>query len=155
MATPGTRRGPNQPFGLDDLSPIPDTLVVHLQTFLFPDFHPQTTPIRTSCVSSQSLPLTSLYSSFLNSILLLGRLSYQWQQWWELQARKEEEKVLEDAVGASGDDVPRTSLIRLQFFSFFRAAPVACGGSQAKGPIGAVAAGLHQSHSNTRSEPHL
>lgn len=40
MATPGTRRGPNQPFGLDDLSPIPDTLVVHLQTFLFPDFHP-------------------------------------------------------------------------------------------------------------------
>ena len=40
-------------------------------------------------------------------------------------------------------------------FGFSRAAPVAYGGSQAKGLIGAVAAGLHQSHSNTRSEPSL
>ena len=37
----------------------------------------------------------------------------------------------------------------------FRAAPVAYGGSQARGPIGAIAAGLHHSHSNSRSEPHL
>ena len=29
------------------------------------------------------------------------------------------------------------------FLSFFRAAPAAYGGSQARGPIGAVAAGLH------------
>ena len=29
----------------------------------------------------------------------------------------------------------------------------AYGGSQARGPIGAVAAGLHHSHSNTRSKP--
>ena len=49
----------------------------------------------------------------------------------------------------------------LSFFSFFflfclfQAASVAYGGSQAKGLIGAVAAGLHQSHSNARSEPHL
>ena len=28
-------------------------------------------------------------------------------------------------------------------------------GSQARGPIGAAAAGLHHSHSNTRSKPHL
>ena len=34
------------------------------------------------------------------------------------------------------------------FFFFFRAAPVAHGGSQARGPIRAVAAGLHQSHGN-------
>ena len=40
-------------------------------------------------------------------------------------------------------------------FAFFRAAPVAYGDSQARGLIGAVAAGLHHSHSNTRSEPHL
>ena len=43
------------------------------------------------------------------------------------------------------------------FFSFFfRAAPAAPapGGSQAKGPIGATAAGLRQSH-KTRSEPCL
>ena len=41
------------------------------------------------------------------------------------------------------------------FFSFFlfMAAPAACGGSQAKGLIGAAAAGLR--HSHTRSEPHL
>ena len=39
-------------------------------------------------------------------------------------------------------------------FLFFRAEPTACGGSQARGP-GATAAGLHHSHSNARSEPHL
>ena len=37
----------------------------------------------------------------------------------------------------------------------FRAAPEAYGGSQARGLIGAMAAGLHHSHSNARSEPHL
>ena len=40
-------------------------------------------------------------------------------------------------------------------FAFSRATPAAYGGSQARGPIGAVAAGLHQSHSNVGSEPHL
>ena len=42
-----------------------------------------------------------------------------------------------------------------EFFFLFRAAPTAYGSSQARGPIGDVAAGLHHSHSNTRSEPHL
>ena len=40
-------------------------------------------------------------------------------------------------------------------FCLFRAAPTAYGGSQDRGPIGAVAAGLHHSHSNAISEPHL
>ena len=40
-------------------------------------------------------------------------------------------------------------------FAFSRAAPTAYGGSQARGPIRAVAAGLHQSHSNAGSESHL
>ena len=46
-------------------------------------------------------------------------------------------------------------------FAFSRAAPMAYGRSQARGLIGAVAAGLCQSHSNTGSElclrptPHL
>ena len=40
-------------------------------------------------------------------------------------------------------------------FAISRAAPVAYGGSQARGLIRAVAAGLHLSHSNTGSEPHL
>ena len=41
------------------------------------------------------------------------------------------------------------------FFYLFRATPVAYGGSQGRGRIGAVAAGLHHSHINTGSEPHL
>ena len=41
------------------------------------------------------------------------------------------------------------------FVLFFRAVPMAYGGSQARGLIVATAAGLHHSHSNARSEPHL
>jgi len=41
------------------------------------------------------------------------------------------------------------------FLSFSRAAPVAYGGSQARGPIGAVAASLRHSHSHLGSEPRL
>ena len=40
-------------------------------------------------------------------------------------------------------------------FAISWAAPTAYGGSQARGQSGAVAAGLHHSHSNTRSELHL
>ena len=41
------------------------------------------------------------------------------------------------------------------FLPLSRAAPAAYGGSQARGPIGAVAASLRQSHSNVGSEPRL
>ena len=41
------------------------------------------------------------------------------------------------------------------FFCLFGAAPAAYGGSQARGLTGAVASGLHQSHSNVGSESHL
>ena len=40
-------------------------------------------------------------------------------------------------------------------FCLFRAIPAAYGGSQARGRIGAVASGLHHSHSNARCEPRL
>ena len=40
-------------------------------------------------------------------------------------------------------------------YLLFRAAHMAYGGSQAMGQTGAVATGLHHSHSNTGSEPHL
>ena len=43
----------------------------------------------------------------------------------------------------------------LSFLLFFRAIPTAYGGSQARGLIRAVAAGLHDSHSKVGSEPHL
>ena len=41
------------------------------------------------------------------------------------------------------------------FLLFLWASPTAYGGSQARGPIGAVATGLRQSHSNVGSEPRL
>ena len=40
-------------------------------------------------------------------------------------------------------------------FLLFRATPEAYGSSQARGRIGAVAASLHQGHSNAGSEPRL
>ena len=40
-------------------------------------------------------------------------------------------------------------------FAISWAAPAAYGGSQARGPIGTVAAGLRQNHSNVGSEPRL
>ena len=43
----------------------------------------------------------------------------------------------------------------LFFVRLFRAAPVAYGVSQARGPIGAAAASLRQSHSNSGSKPCL
>ena len=52
-----------------------------------------------------------------------------------------------------------SSLLRVppSLFSFclFRTAPVAYGGSQTRGLIGAAVAGLHHSHSNVGSEPWL
>ena len=41
------------------------------------------------------------------------------------------------------------------YFLLFRAAPAAYGSFQARGQIGAAAAGIPHSHSNARSEPHL
>ena len=47
--------------------------------------------------------------------------------------------------------------IFIKFFlgGCFRAVLSAYGGSQARGLIGATAAGLHHSHGNMESEPHL
>ena len=41
------------------------------------------------------------------------------------------------------------------FFFLFRAAPAACGSSQARGQMGTAAASLHHSHSNIGSKPCL
>jgi len=63
--------------------------------------------------------------------------------------------------GMSREEGKSPGNFRNFFFFFFGlfaiswAAPAACGDSQARGLIGAVAAGLHQSHSNTGSEPRL
>ena len=47
------------------------------------------------------------------------------------------------------------TLSKLFFGLFLGAAPAAYGGSQARGPIGTVAASLRQSHSNAGSKLHL
>ena len=52
-------------------------------------------------------------------------------------------------------DIYNTVRFYLFFISLFRAAPAAYGGSQARGWIRAIAASLHHSHWNIRSEPHL
>ena len=49
----------------------------------------------------------------------------------------------------------RVCILIVCLFCLFRAAPMAYGGSQARDPIGAIAAGLYHSRSNTRSEPRL
>ena len=55
------------------------------------------------------------------------------------------------------DPFLRSILVGPQFFFFnlFKAIPVAYGGSQARGGMGATAASLRHSHSHARSELHL
>ena len=59
--------------------------------------------------------------------------------------------------GARGPHINNcpTPAFGLSFFFWGGAGPVAYGGSQARGLIGAVNAILCQSHSNAKSEPHL
>ena len=51
-------------------------------------------------------------------------------------------------------DMPLTAN-QVEHFFFFRATPMAYGGSQARGLIGATAPSLPHSHSNARSELRL
>ena len=53
------------------------------------------------------------------------------------------------------DSLSSVPFILFLFFGLFRAALVAYGSSQARGPVEAVAAGLHHSHSHAGSEPSL
>ena len=52
-------------------------------------------------------------------------------------------------------NVSMVSLFLLFFFLLFSAVPRAYESSQTRGQFGAAAAGLHHSHSNSRSEPTL
>ena len=63
-------------------------------------------------------------------------------------------------VKICSDWPPKSSEKRLKeeyllFFFLFRATPVSYGSSQARGQIGAAAAGLYHRHSNSRSKPCL
>ena len=55
-------------------------------------------------------------------------------------------------IGITSPDYGGSNIL---FFGIFRATAMAYGGSQARGQIGAVGAGLHHSHSNARPEPCL
>ena len=69
-----------------------------------------------------------------------------------MQKKKKKKKVLLiDPENCEQNAV----LLIFFFFVFYRATPAAYGSSQARGLIGAMAAGLHHSHSNVGSEPHL
>ena len=70
------------------------------------------------------------------------------------------EPVSQHSRDAANPIAPQWELPIWTFFFFFvfclhRATPAAYGGSLPRGLIGAIAAGLHQSHSNVRSKPHL
>ena len=54
------------------------------------------------------------------------------------------------------EDIENAIIAKDTFFFFlYRAALVAYGASQARGPIRAVAAGLYHSHNNSGSKPRL
>ena len=57
-------------------------------------------------------------------------------------------------IGQVGPE-PRLLFYFIVYFLSFWATPVAYGGSQVRGRIRAIAAGLHNSHSNAGSEPGL
>ena len=54
-----------------------------------------------------------------------------------------------------GKEIDPITITFFCLFVFSRAAPIAYGGSQARGQIQAVASGLYHSHSNAGSEPWL
>ena len=67
-------------------------------------------------------------------------------------------------ISVLGLEIQRIVIVSMQeelfffffcLFAIFWAAPAACGGSQARGQIGAVATSLRQSHSNSGSKPRL
>ena len=65
------------------------------------------------------------------------------------------ERPYETITEVSFSFVSRKAVASTLGGGLFRAAPVAYGGSLATDGIGATATGLHHSHSNARSEPHL
>ena len=62
---------------------------------------------------------------------------------------------LQEGKGESEEAKLLLNEVGFFFFCLFTATPAAYGGSQARGLIGATAAGLYHGHSNTGSEPCL
>ena len=95
------------------------------------------------------------------------------EMWWELKSKLNDKiHCRQEHISIDVEDIPNLFpnfpeiknllfLFLFYFFIFFClfaiswAAATAYEGSQARGPIGAIATGLHQSHSNSGSEPCL
>ena len=71
-----------------------------------------------------------------------GEMRYGWEAMWE-------------TLNPRGVHATRCSYFKMVSFFFFPPGPRLHIGSQAKGPMEAVATGPHPSHSHTRSEPSL
>ena len=69
--------------------------------------------------------------------------------------RRKDLLLVVHGIFSQGSICPNSTIGEVFFFFFFRAMPVAYGNSQARGRIRATATGLHRSHSNSGSEPHL
>ena len=83
-------------------------------------------------------------------------------QMWEKLLSESKEEVGSSVPLAFSQDQRRQCYWMVMFYLFFififclfRASPMAHGGFQARSQIGAVAAGLHHSHSKARSKLHL
>ena len=74
-----------------------------------------------------------------------------------LSKARDQTHILTDTMSSSQPVEPHGNSLTFFFFSFglFRAASAAYGSSQARGQIQVTAGGLHHSHINARSEPHL
>uniref|UniRef100_A0A8D1VYM5 Sec1 family domain containing 1 n=1 Tax=Sus scrofa TaxID=9823 RepID=A0A8D1VYM5_PIG len=112
-----------------DRDPIPDVPAVY---FVMPTEE----NIDRLCQDLRNQLYESYYLNFISAI-----------------SRSKLEDIANAALAASA--VTQVFFFFFDLFVFSRVALVAYGGSQARGPIGAVATGLCQSHSNAGSEPHL
>ena len=104
------------------------------------------------------LVLTCMPSSLLSSLQRTSQSSQRPQTAFQKHSMQTHHVALN--LFRTRQDTNKTEYVREIFlFIFFSllggAAPAAYGGSQARGLIRAVAAGLRLSHSNSRSEPHL
>ena len=71
---------------------------------------------------------------------------------WVLPLKEQKSVFIKHLLSTHKHLNPHGEVIFLFYFSLFRATPLAHGGSQAKGPIRAGAAGLHHGYSNAKSK---
>ena len=105
--------------------------------------------------------LTEEFAYSNKSNCSLGSYNIEISRWWQQSQRSETVELtgngilLFEGVFSLVKNVHWNSKAAIRIFFLFRVAPVAYGNSQAWGRIGAAAASLCHSKSNTGSETHL